>query len=262
MFDEEFGRKTLLSTGAASGMGLLICEEFLKYGGNAIMADIDGEALRGQADRLNDRYPGRALAIACDVREYAQVCRVRDEGVKAFGSIDVLANFAGGAETRVCGVGGDFCDVPIEAYDWGIDVNLRAQLYFDHAVFSQMRRQGSGVIVNIGSVTGEEGDPCAVAYAASKSGAMRGLTKSVALAGAKYGIRCVGVAPGPVMTRPGMAAMKTLIGRGADPIEIVNIVLFLASSHADSVTGTYILADGGRSVMRDKEHGDYGKYGK
>ena len=133
MFDEEFGRKTLLSTGAASGMGLLICEEFLKYGGNAIMADIDGDALRGQADRLNGRYPGRALAIACDVREYAQVCRVRDEGVKAFGSIDVLANFAGGAETRVCGVGGDFCDVPIEAYDWGIDVNLRAQLYFPDA---------------------------------------------------------------------------------------------------------------------------------
>ena len=132
----------------------------------------------------------------------------------------------------------------------------------DDVLLSQMRRQGSGVIVNIGSVTGEEGDPCAVAYAASKSGAMRGLTKSVALAGAKYGIRCVGVAPGPVMTRPGMAAMKTLIGRGADPIEIVNIVLFLASSHADSVTGTYILADGGRSVMRDKEHGDYGKYGK
>lgn len=104
MFGDEFKEKTLLSTGAASGMGLLICEEFLRYGGNVIMADIDGEALRRQTDRLNGRYAGRVLGIECDVRDYAQVCRVRDEGAKAFGAIDILVNFAGGAETRVCGI--------------------------------------------------------------------------------------------------------------------------------------------------------------
>ena len=261
MFEQDFAGKTLLSTGAASGMGLLICKEFLKYGGNVVLADIDEKALREHEKRLNKQYPGKAIAVVCDVRDYVQVCRVRDEGVKAFGSIDVLVNFAGGAETRICGVSGDFCDIPIEAYNWGIDVNLRAQLYFDHAVFAQMRKQNSGVIVNIGSITGEEGCAQAVAYSASKSGAMHGLTKSIALAGAQYGIRCVGVAPGPVLTRPGMAGMKTLIGKAAEPLEIVNMVLFLASSYAASVTGTFVLVDGGRNVMRDKEHGDYGKYG-
>ena len=87
--------------------------------------------------------------------------------------------------------GGEFCDIPIEVYDWGLDVNLRAQLYFDHAVLKQMREQKSGVIINIGSITGQEGDKYGMDYPTSKAGLMFGLTKSIAQYGSKYNIRCV-----------------------------------------------------------------------
>ena len=123
-----------------------------------------------------------------------------------------------------------------------------------------MREQKSGVIVNIGSITGVEGCDREVAYSASKSGAVGGLTKSVAQFGSKYNVRCVAISPGPVLTRANMASMKTLVGRAAEPIEIVNMILYVASPYAEFLTGEHILIDGGRNIMRDKVHGDYDKY--
>lgn len=244
--------KTAISTGAASGMGLLFAQCFAAEGGNVIMCDIDPERLQAEVDAINAKGVGCAVAAVCDVRDYAQVCAARDLAVERFGSIDVMCNFAGGAETRMCNSPGEFPDVPIEVYDWGIDVNLKGQMYFDHAVMKQMREQKSGVIVNIGSITGEEGCPSNIAYAASKSAAMYGMTKSVALAGAPYGVRCVCVSPGPVLTRPGMAAMKTLQGRACEPQEIIDLVMYLISDKARFITGENILIDGGRLIARDR----------
>jgi 3-oxoacyl-[acyl-carrier protein] reductase len=116
----------------------------------------------------------------------------------------------------------------------------------------QMREQKSGVIINIGSITGEEGCAKNVAYSSSKSGAMYGMTKSLALYGAKYGVRCCCVSPGPVLTRPGMAHMKTALGRAAEPQEIVDAILFFASDKSAFTTGVNILIDGGRYVARDR----------
>lgn len=81
---------------------------------------------------------------------------------------------------------------------------------------------------------------------------MYGVTKSVALAGAPYNIRCVCVAPGPVLTRPGMAGMRTLAGRAAEPQEIVDLIMYVAGEKGAFINGTYILADGGRNIMRNK----------
>ena len=82
---------------------------------------------------------------------------------------------------------------------------------------------------------------------------MNGMTKSVALAGAKYNVRCVCVAPGPVLTRPGMAGMKTLMGRAAEPQEIVDFIMYVASDKGAFMTGTSYLIDGGRDIMRNKQ---------
>lgn len=250
----EFYGKTAISTGAASGMGLLFAECFVKEGGNVVLTDINPEALERAVDKVNELREGSAIGVICDVRDYEQVCKARDAAVEKFGSIDVLVNFAGGAETRMLNaMGKEFPDTPIEVYDWGVDVNLKGQLHFDHAVLKQMREQKSGVIINIGSITGEEGCASNVAYSASKSAAMYGLTKSIALYGGEYGIRCCCVSPGPVLTRPGMKAMKTLLGRAAEPQEIIDTVLFVASDKAAFITGENILIDGGRNVMRNKE---------
>ena len=216
------------------------------------MCDANEQEVMKKADEINADYPGHAVGFCCDVRDYAQVCKARDTAVEKFGSIDVMVNFAGGAEMRVLKQSGEFPDVPIEVFDWSIDVNLKGQLYFDHAVLKQMREQKSGVIVNIGSITGEEGTAGDIGYSASKSAAMNGLTKSIALYGARYGIRCVCVAPGPVLTRPGMAAMKTALGRAAQPKEIVDLILYVASDEGSFFDGVSLLMDGGRNVMFNK----------
>lgn len=249
----DFCGKTAISTGAASGMGLLFAENFASLGGNAVMCDVNEEVLAEKVQSINEKGGGRAIGVVCDVRDYAQVCAARDRAVEEFGSIDVMANFAGGTAVRMCGVDRqaypEFPDVPIDVYDWGIDVNLKGPFYFAHAVLKQMRAQGSGLIINIGSITGAEGDGYGVDYPTSKAGLMFGLTKSIAQFGAKYGIRCVCVSPGPVLTRPAMANMKTMLGRAADPQEIIDLCLFIASDKGRFINGENILIDGGRNAM-------------
>lgn len=251
VFKEDFSGKTAILTGAASGMGLLCAQCYARMGGNVVLTDINKQALDECVDAINAEGAGKAIGVVCDVRDYAQVCAAADAAVDAFGRIDLLVNFAGGAETRMLKVEGglEFPDIPIEVYDWGIDVNLKGQLYFAHAVLKQMREQKSGVIINLGSISGEEGSAKNVAYAASKSAAMNGMTKSLAKYGAKYGIRCCCVSPGPVLTRAAMANMKTALGRAAEPQEIVDMVLYLASEKGAFVTGTNFLIDGGRNVL-------------
>ena len=244
----EFKGKTAISTGSASGMGLLFAENWAELGGNVVMCDVNQEVLNQKVAEINAKNKGKAIGVICDVRDYEQVCNARDKAVEVFGSIDVMCNFAGGAETRMLRASGEFPDVPIEVYDWGIDVNLKGQFYFDHAVMKQMREQKSGLIINIGSITGAEGCATNVAYSTSKSGAMGGLTKSLAQYGAKYGIRCVCVSPGPVLTRAAMANMHTLMGRAAEPQEIIDLVLFLASDKGQFINGENILIDGGRNA--------------
>lgn len=249
----QFQNKTAISTGAASGMGLCLAQNWAAEGGNVLMCDINMEVLNEKVAEINAKGVGRAVGMYCDVRDYAQVCAARDKAVEEFGSIDLMCNFAGGTAVRMCKVDHaqypEFPDVPIEVFDWGLDVNLRAQLYFAHAVMKQMREQKSGLIINIGSITGEEGDGYGVEYGTAKSGAMYGLTKSIAKAGAKYGVRCVCVSPGPVLTRAAMANMKTLLGRAAEPQEIIDLVLYLASDKGQFINGTNILIDGGRNAM-------------
>jgi len=252
----DFTGKVALLTGAASGMGLLTARCFVEMGGSVVMTDINPEALNEKVAEINALRAGAAVGVVCDVRDYAQICHARDVAVETYGRIDLAVPFAGGAEIRVLKVpNAEFPDIPIDVYDWSIDVNLKGQLYLAHAVLTPMREQNSGVIVNIGSITGEEGSESSVGYATSKSAAMNGLTKSIAQYGAKYGIRCVCVAPGPVLTRDAMANMQTALGRAAEPRELVDLILYLASAEGSFFNGVNLLMDGGRSILPDKNHG-------
>lgn len=252
----RFDGQVAILTGAASGMGLLFSENYVTLGGSVVMCDLNGEALSEAVAKINGIREGAAIGVVCDVRDYAQITHARDEAVRVFGRIDLAIPFAGGAETRMLGVSGkvEFPDIPIEVFDWSIDVNLKGQFYLSHAVLSVMREQGSGVILHVGSITGEEGSSNNIGYAASKSAAMNGLTKSVAQFGGKYGIRCCCVAPGPVLTRPGMASMATMMGRAAEPQEMVDLFLYLASDRAAFTTGITVLSDGGRNLMSVKSY--------
>lgn len=248
----EFQNKTAISTGAASGMGLLFSQNFTQLGGNMVMCDVNEEALAKCVEEINAKGKGKAIGVLCDVRDYAQVCAARDKAVEVFGSIDMMCNFAGGTAVRMRKVNREeypeFPDVPIDVYDWGIDVNLKGPFYFAHAVLKQMREQKSGLIINIGSITGQEGDKYGMDYPTSKAALMFGLTKSIAQYGAPYGIRCVCVSPGPVLTRASMAKMGTLVGRAAEPQEIIDLILFIASDKGQFINGENIMIDGGRNA--------------
>lgn len=249
----SFENKTAISTGAASGMGLLFAQNIADLGGNVVMCDVNEKVLSEKVDQINAKGRGRAVGVICDVRDYNQVCGACNKAVEEFGSIDIVANFAGGYALRMLNVDREkypeFPDVPIDVFDWGIDVNLKGPFYFAHAALKQMRKQKSGLIINIGSITGQEGSSFGMDYPTSKAGLMFGLTKSIAQYGEKYGIRSVCVSPGPVLTRDAMASMKTLLGRAADPQEIIDLCLFIASDKGQFINGENIMIDGGRNAM-------------
>lgn len=242
----SFKNKTAIITGAASGMGLLAAQQLCADGAKVVLADVNEAAVEAAAASIREAG-GEALGVEVDVRDYKQVENAARVTLEKFGSIDLLLNFAGGAEGRMQKCTAAFHEMPIEVIDWGLDVNLRGAVYFCRAVLGTMIKQKSGVIINLGSVTGTEGGSNgAVAYSAAKSGLI-GLTKSIALCGAPHGVRACCVSPGPVLTRPGMANMKTRLGRAAEPQEVVDLILYLCSDKAVFITGTNYLIDGGRS---------------
>lgn len=246
--ERDFNGKTVVITGGASGMGLLAGQNFYGRGANVALCDCDEAALKRAAGSFGNE-DGRLSLIRCDVRNFTEVKDAVAQVVEAFGSLDIMINCAGGNSCRIFGRWDEFCDLPIEQIQWGIEVNLMGTVYFCHEAMRQMKKQKSGVIINFGSITGIEGDICGMDYAISKSAIMNGLNKSLAKEGAPYGVRVNCVAPGPVLTRPGMASMKTALGRAAEPQEIVDMVLYLASEKSSFVTGATILMDGGRHLM-------------
>ena len=158
----------------------------------------------------------KVLSVVCDCGDFQQVEAAKDAAVREFRTIDILIPCAGGASFRIHKVKEEFKDYPVDILDWGIDVNLKGPLYLTRAIIGMMAEQKGGVIIYIGSIIGEEGGGGHSAdYSAAKSGVMFGLTKSIAQYGAQYNIRSVCVSPGPVLTRTGMASMKTLVGRVA-----------------------------------------------
>lgn len=239
----DFTGGVAVITGAASGMGLLAARRFIAGGAAAVLVDADRAAVEAAAAGLPE---GRAMAAVADVRRWADVEQAVAGACARFGRIDWLLNCAGGAEHRVLGLGGTpFHAYPPEAIDWGLDVNLKGAAFFCRAVLPTMIARKRGVIINLGSVSGIEGSASAVCYSAAKSGLI-GLTKSLALCGAPHGVRACCVSPGPVLTRPGMAAMRTRLGRAAEPDEVVDLILYLCSERAAFITGSNHVIDGGR----------------
>lgn len=248
----EYTGKTVFITGGASGMGLFAGKNYASLGACVVLADIDPEALARAQASLSE-YGDRVATRVCDVTDYASVVQARDFTVNKYGSADILICTAGGAETRIKGVGGNFWDIPIDVYDFGIDLNLKGAFYCVHAFMKQMVAQNGGVIITLGSVSGIEPSPGALGYSVSKAGIIGGLTPSAARAGAEHNVRVCCVTPGPVLTRRAMNNMSTLMKRAADPQELVDMFLYLTSDKASFITGQNFIVDGGRLLMDNKE---------
>ena len=224
-------------------MGLYASREFVRLGARVIMCDVDAEALAAAAASIGPE----AVPVAGDVRRFSYAEEVA-EVAREHGGADYLIPFAGGFEARVCKSNVPFYEQPIEVIDWGIDVNLKGAVYFSRALMPQMVEKKYGVIVLVGSVTGFEGDGIGAMYGTAKSGLFN-FVKGLAIAGAPHGVRAVCVTPGPVLTRPGMAGMPTLLGRAAELPELVDVILFMCSDNASFITGSNHVVDGGRLCM-------------
>ncbi len=240
-----FKGETAVVSGAGSGIGLLAAQKFAEEGANVVLADVNLEAVTAAAEYICSKGAD-ATGVQVDVRCYEQVKAAVALAVKKYGNLDIMLNCAGGSAGRVFKRCEGFHKLDIEIIDWGLDVNLKGAVYFCHAALDPMVKQKKGVIVNVGSVTGVIGGRD-VEYSAAKSGII-GLTKSLAVYGAPYGIRACCVSPGPVLTRPEMAKMKTLLGRAARPEEITDFIVYLSSEKAAFITGSNHLIDGGRAL--------------
>jgi len=242
-----------LVTGAASGMGRATARAFAEAGAAVTLADVDLEAVQAFAAELEgEGY--RVLPVGCDVADEAQVQAMVEQTVATFGRLDVAYNNAGVQAPPV-----ELADQPAEAYDRVLDINLRGVWACMKHELIQMRKQGSGAIVNCSSVGGLVGNPMLAAYHASKHGVI-GLTKSAALETAGQGIRVNAVCPGTIDT-PMVAAMKDErpeamegfiakqpIGRLGQSEEIAAAVLWLCSPGASFVVGQALAVDGGYTV--------------
>jgi NAD(P)-dependent dehydrogenase (short-subunit alcohol dehydrogenase family) len=243
----DFQGQVALVTGASSGIGLATARAFAEAGAAVVLADNNQQAIRQASQALNDAGH-RTIAVACDVSDEEQAASTVQRAVAEFGRLDMAYNNAG--------ILGPMCDMTEETasgFDEVQAVNLRGIWTCMKHELLQMRKQGSGAIVNCSSLGGLVGLPGRAAYHASKHGVI-GLTKSAALDNATKGIRVNAVCPGCIDTPMGgaidPAAMKEFlkeqpIGRMGQPEEVAAAVLWLCSPAASFVLGVALPVDGG-----------------
>lgn len=236
-------------TGAAQGLGYAIAEAFVAAGASVAIGDIDHDAALAAADKLGGG--DRAIGLACDVREEADVDRLIATTVERFGRLDVMVNNAGLVRDS------SMRKMSVADFEVIIDVHLKGTWLCTRAASSQMRRQGTGgVVLNMSSISGKVGNPGQTNYSAAKAGIV-GLTKAAAKELGFAGIRVNALQPGLIHTRmlddlsdavKASRLAEVPLGRFGEPEEVAQVAVFLASDMSSYLTGVTIEISGGRNI--------------
>jgi 3-oxoacyl-[acyl-carrier protein] reductase len=237
------GRTVLVTAAAGAGIGFAAARRCAEEGARVVISDRHERRLGEAADQLAEISGERPLAVPCDVTSEAQVQHLFDSVIAACGHLDVAVNNAG--------LGGDtpLIDMTDEQWTSVLDVTLYGTFRCTRAALRHMIPRGSGVVINNASVIGWRAQAGQAHYAAAKAGVMA-LTRCAAIEAAPAGVRVNAVSPSIAM-HPFLAkvsseevlaelAAREAFGRAAEPWEVADVIVFLASDYSSYMTGEVV----------------------
>lgn len=253
----RFSDKVAVITGGGSGIGRATAQLMASEGAKLALVDLDSQAIGAVAESIESEN-GAVISVTADVLNAAEVNRLVQAALSRYGRIDILVNGVGGSTII------ERSSVPVEELtldEWErvLAFNLRGTFLCTHAVIPQMKRQGSGRIINLSSVAARGDSPrSGAAYAAAKAG-VRALTRKLAIELGPYGITCNAVAPSMTLSerierrlwrQRTPEEQKAIIEavplrRVSTPEDQAKVILFLASDDAAFVSGQTIEVTGG-----------------
>lgn len=247
---DYFVGKTVIVTGAASGIGRATALTFAREGANVVLADVDLEGAEAVAKLVRDKGAG-AIAAACDVADREAVRAMTKAAVKKFGVIDFQFNAAGAA-----GRWAGFLEIDDELWGSAMAINATGVFHCMQEVLPHMLDNGGGVIVNVASMAHRRGGAGAMIHYAAAKGAVVSMTMGVAREFADQGVRALSISPGPIDTAFQASAgssrefmEKSLadvpMGRFGRPEEIAELALFMCSDACGFMTADTVYVNGG-----------------
>ncbi len=234
------GKKAVITAAAGSGIGFATAKRFIEEGAEVLISDVHEKRLEEASKNLEKEFSYTPHTFVCDVRDSLQVDQLIEKSKTKLGKIDILVNNAG--------LGGYSKVTDLSDEDWFnvIETSLTGTFKVTRSILKYMEIEKSGVIVNNSSVLGWRAQENQSHYSSAKAGVMA-FTRSVALEAAKYGVRVNAVAPSiAIHEHLAKTSNKDLIdtlvekevfGRAAEPWEVANVIIFLASDYASYLTG-------------------------
>jgi 3-oxoacyl-[acyl-carrier protein] reductase len=248
MVDNEFAGQTAVVTGAANGLGQAVARLLAERGARVVIADIDAEGAEAEARAINER--GRqAVAIPVDVTKEDDVARFHDEVRASEEPVTVLINVAGAYPHKA------IREITAADWDYVFDINLKSTFLMTRAFMDDMIAAGGGRIVNVASSDAYIPKPTLVHYAAAKAGVLS-LTKTMAAELAPNGVLVNGVSPGAIATERSKGQSwlaeripQIPVRRAAEPADIGEVILFLASPRNVFIVGETVIVNGGTTMV-------------
>lgn len=244
----DFTDRVVIVTGASRGIGAEIASKFALAGARVVLHGRDQQALQEQAAHV-ESLGAQVVTARGNLRDPDVADAVVRTALDAFGRIDILINNAGGTFAS------RLCELSPNGWSALVETNLHSVFFASRACYPTFEAQGSGLIVNIGSVASEGAHPSRAPYAAAKAGVVA-LTRTMAWEWAAAGIRVNCVAPGAIGTSASRFADDQVeaattrhipLRRLGQPTDVANACLFLCTTAASFITGTTLRVDGGPS---------------
>lgn len=243
----RFAGRVAFITGAASGMGRAMAQEFAAQGANVVALDVDGDGARSSVG-------GEGLAVTADVGDAGQVTAAVNSALERFGRVDVLCSNAGVLDDYAPAL-----DTPLELWDRLVRINLTGTFLLARAILPGMLERGSGHIITTCSLSSFVAGGGGAAYTASKHGLL-GLTRQLAYDYGAAGLRANAICPGlietgmtkPLLDDPESGTRKfveeTPTNTWGQPVEVARLAAFLASGDAPFINGAHVAIDGGWTI--------------